>query len=282
MNLSGHFFIIGAQKAGTTSLFRYLATHPEIFGALKKETKFFCKPQPSAKRVQPYESFFEGRQGERWAFEASPHYTQYPKYTGVPERMHAACPDARLVYVIRHPVERIYSHYIFRLASPAGRESKSFEDAIRDNPVYLATSSYYLQLTQYLPYFPSERIHVLLSEDLAREPRTTLRGVFEFLDVDPDFEPPNLKTVYNEGKDRTTMVTPVFHRLKKSRVYDYLPVPLRRWMRRRVRVPAPTRADIFSPESYNRIHAKLTGDVARLEEYLGRKLPWDFPTSKYS
>jgi hypothetical protein len=282
MNLSNHFFVIGAQKAGTTSLFRYLATHPDIFGSLKKETKFFCKPTPSPKRPQGYDTYFAGRTGERWAFEASPHYTQFPKYTGVPQRIHAAFPDARLIYVIRHPVERIYSHYIFRLASPSGRENKSFEEALRDNPVYIDTSSYYRQLAQYLELFPSSRIHVLLAEDLARDPRSVLRQVFEFLDVDASFEPPNLKTMYNEGKQRTTMMAPAIRGLKHSSVYRHIPWALKRWMKGRLRKPSPGKDAIFAPDSYNRIHSLLSEDVAQLKAYLGRDLPWDFPKSKYS
>lgn len=283
MKLSDHFFVIGAQKAGTTSLFQYLATHPDIFGALKKETKFFCKPTPSPKRPQSYETYFEGRTRERWAFEASPHYTQFPKYTGVPQRIHAAFPDARLIYIIRHPIERMYSHYIFRLASPSGRERLSFEDAIRENPVYFDTSSYYRQLTQYLEFFPKSRIHVLLAEELSRDPRSVLKQVFEFLEVDSTFEPPNLKTMYNEGKLRTTMVAPPIRGLKgKSALYRHIPWTLKRWMKSRLRQPAPGKEAIFSPESYNRIHQRLADDVAQLKEFLGRDLPWDFPTSKYS
>ena len=280
--MKDHFFIIGAQKAGTTSLYQYLATHPEIFGSRPKETKFFSKPSRLPKYPQTYDSYFMGRADERWTFEASPHYTQFPKYTGVPERIHKAFPNARLIYVVRHPVERIYSHYIFREASPSGRANQPFEQALVTNPVYFDTSSYYKQLSQYLPLFPPERIHVLLFEDLARDPATTLKKIFEFLEVDSSFEPPNAKKVYNEGKDRTTMVAPIVRRFKKTRLYQPLPWLLKRWMKKRLRVAAPTKADIFTPESYNRIHARLKDDVARFEEYLGYKLPWDFPTSKYS
>jgi hypothetical protein len=281
MNGPKHFFIIGAQKAGTTSLYEYIATHPDIFASSKKETKFFCHPKPSPKRTQRYETFFEGRTTEPWVFEASPHYTQYPKYVGIPERLHARFPDARLVYILRHPIERVFSHYLFSLASPSGREHRTFLDALATKPVYLSTSSYYLQIEQFLQFFPASQFHVLLLDDLTADPSATLRRVFEFLDVDPSFEPPNLKTIYNETKGRSTMVSPMIHRFESSSAYQQVPSRIRHWLRRRVRAPVPTKAEIFSEASYNHVHRLLRDDVAKLQEFLRRDLPWDFPVSRY-
>ena len=274
------FFIIGAQKAGTTSLYEYLATHPDIFASPIKETKFFLNPTPTTENENSYRSMFAGRAAERWAFEASPHYTQYPRYQGVPARIHATFPQARLIYILRHPIDRIYSHYLFRLSKPDKGEQRSFDEAIDANPLYLDTSRYHLQLTQYLGLFPPTHILVVFFEELVADPRTTVKRIFDFLAVDSTFVPPNLDRVYRETKDRT-MVAPGLRRLRQRSLYNYLPWRVRDWARRRFRTRPPTTAEIFTPDSYNRLHQLLLDDVARLQDYVGRDLPWDFPRSKF-
>jgi hypothetical protein len=179
-------------------------------------------------------------------------------------------------------VERVFSHYLWRLTSPRGREARSLADAIRLNPVYVDTSSYYSQIKQYLKVIQSARIQVILLEDLIENPRATLERVFEFLEVDRAFEPPNLNVSYNAIKDRTTMVAPFLRRLTQTSWYPHGPWQIRHGLRRRLRVQTYTRADLFTPQTYNHLHQLLRDDVARLKDYLKRDLPWDFPRSKYS
>ena len=280
MSAPQRFFIIGAQKAGTTSLYRYLSTHPDIFASPIKETKFFLKPTPTTEDRDAYRSLFAERAAERWVFEASPHYTQYPRYVGVPDRLRAAFPDARLIYILRHPVDRIYSHYLFRLSSTDAREHRDFDEAIRTNPIYVNTSRYHMQLAEYLRVFPQAQIKVLLFEDLIADPRTALRSLFEFLDVDPGFVPPNIDRAYKETSERT-MIAPLLLRLKQSAAYKRLPWRVRDWMRRSFRTAPPAKSEILTPESYNQLHRQLRDDVERLREYLQRDLPWDFPRSRF-
>jgi hypothetical protein len=278
--LPRHFLIIGAQKAGTTSLYHYLGTHPDIFASPVKETKYFLNPKPTTEDTNKYRALFSQRMTESQVFEASPHYTQYPRYSGVPHRIHAGLPDVRLIYILRHPIERIYSHYLFRLSSTDAREHRNFDEAVKANPIYVNTSSYHLQLNQYLQVFPKSRILILLFEELLQDPHATLRRVFGFLDVDPSFVPPNIECVYKETAQRT-MVSPVLLRLKQSAAYKRLPWRTRNWMRRRFRTPPPSKTDILTPDSYNRLHDLLRDDVERLRDVIQRDLPWDFPRSRY-
>ena len=268
------------RKAGTTSLYEYLATHPDIFASPIKETKFFLKPNPTVEEANCYHAMFAGRTKERWAFEASPHYAQYPQHVGVPARMHAAFPQAHLIYILRHPIDRIYSHYLFRFSKPDKGEQRGFDEAVDANPLYLDTSKYYLQLTQYFSLFPRTRILVVFFEELVASPQTTISRIFNFLDVDETFEPPNIGRVYRNTKERT-MVAPALRRIRQGSWYNYLPWRVRHWARRRFRTRPPTTADILRTESYNRLHRLLRDDVASLQDYLQRELPWDFPRSKY-
>jgi hypothetical protein len=194
--------------------------------------------------------------------------------------MHEAFPNARLIYILRHPIERIYSHYLFRLSKPDKGEHREFDAAVAGNPLYLDTSRYYAQLSQYFGLFPRDRILVLFFEELAASPQAIVRQVFTFLEVDATFEPPNIGRVYRDTKERT-MMSPALRRIGRKAWYGYLPWQVRRWARRRFRTRPPTVAEIFTPDSYNRLHRLLRDDVAKLQEYLQRELPWDFPRSKY-
>src|SRR5436190_12136822 len=98
-----HFVVIGAMKAGTTSLWHYLRAHPRVYMPRIKELRYFQKGGALSRGLAWYEAQFAAAEPGQLAGEASPGYTKYPHQTGVPERMAAVIPDARLVYVVRDP-----------------------------------------------------------------------------------------------------------------------------------------------------------------------------------
>jgi hypothetical protein len=180
-----NFLVIGAAKAGTTSLYHYIRSHPQSFMPSKKELNFFCEEFGWRRGVRWYESQFENAGSAAAIGEASPRYTVYPIYGGVPERIAALLPDVRLVYVVREPIQRMQSHYVDRVLH--GLESKPIEEALVTNPFYMSSSSYALQLAQYAEHFPRERILVFTSEDLMRNRQEVLSRLFRFLGIDPRF-----------------------------------------------------------------------------------------------
>jgi len=195
------FLIIGGQRCGTTSLYRYLAAHPQVRPATGKELQFF--------------SLHYGR-GERWyrahfpttppgvrSFEASPYYLFHPS---VPARVAATLPEARFVALLRDPVERAYSHYLHTRSY--GAEPLSFADALdaeeerlaralRSGPEtaaahhalrnhsYLARGRYAEQLDRWFAVLPRERLYVVRSEELAADPAGTYAGILRFLELPP-------------------------------------------------------------------------------------------------
>jgi len=128
------FFIIGAPKAGTTSLHNYLCEHPEIQMSAVKEPNFFAPhldPINEPRRVgslDQYEQLFDPAVAVRG--EASTPYSEYPLRQGVPERIHEQVPEAKFVYMVRDPVERTISHYN-HLVAPQG-ERRSLAEALGD------------------------------------------------------------------------------------------------------------------------------------------------------
>ncbi len=185
------FFVIGAPRAGSTSLYEYLNLHPEIGMSRIKEPHFFADNiQPPATRVADrteYEALFTSDAEVRG--EASPSYTCYAQHSGAPERISALLPDAKFIYLVRDPIDRTMSHYLHRVA--VENERRPFPDALGDiddpaNP-YTCPSRYATQLKRYLRHFPLERILVIDQSDLLAERSRVLRDVFAFLGVDDTF-----------------------------------------------------------------------------------------------
>jgi hypothetical protein len=179
------FIVIGAMKGGTTSLYQYLRAHPEICMSSTKETDFFIREKNYALGRRWYESQFPTPAKERG--EASPNYSKWPHYQGVPERMHDLVPHARLLYVVRDPIERMISHYGHRIAKHW--EQQPIDQALQPSShKYVTPSRYFTQLCQFRRFYPQEQILVVSSEDLREDRRATLRRIFEFLEVDAGFE----------------------------------------------------------------------------------------------
>ena len=159
------FIVIGAMKSGTTSLHHYLSCHPDIAMTTVKEPTFFTAEGNWDKGLDWYRKQF-GSDGTLRG-EVSPDYTKFPRHAGVPARMHATLPHAKLIYLVRDPIERLISHYVdaysFRRAN--GPLNEVLRDA--EGRHYVACSKYFLQLEQYLPFYDFEQFLVVATEDLA-------------------------------------------------------------------------------------------------------------------
>lgn len=193
-----NLFVIGAAKCGTTSLHEYLDQHPQISMSREKEPDFFV-PEKSRGSREWYESQFDPSAPVRG--ESSVSYTRYPDVTGVPERIHALIPDARFVYLVRDPIDRIVSHYLFRLLDHP--EIGSLENALdtpRHGTGFLTISRYWLQLEQYLAHFDEEQILVVDSDELGAHRAETLTAIFRFLGVDPGFRSDTFEVRHNRTR----------------------------------------------------------------------------------
>jgi hypothetical protein len=209
------FLVIGAQRAGTTSLYRYLLQHPDVAPARVKEVHFF--DDAFARGPAWYRAHFPraaalsrpGAARRRITGEATPYYLFHP---AVPGRVAALLPDVKLIAILRDPVDRAYSHYWLQRAF--GRERLSFEDAVaseddrlrgdRDDRgahrwfSYLARGIYVDQLVRWGDYVPRGSLLVLESERLLAEPQASLREVTAFLGLsDP---PPLARERRHHGK----------------------------------------------------------------------------------
>jgi hypothetical protein len=200
-----NLLIIGAAKSGTTALHEYLSLHPSVFMSVEKEVRHFHQDD-WRDRTDAYRTNFVTDLPVRG--ESSPGYSMHPYIPGVPARIHELIPDARLIYAVRDPVPRTVAQYVEFCCHRL--EMRPFAEAMRDfdkpsNP-YVMSSRYAYQLDQYREFFPDSQILVVDHHELLHRRADTLREVFEFVGVDPDFDTPAFDQLHNvrEGKYRFT------------------------------------------------------------------------------
>lgn len=204
-----NFMIIGAAKAGTSALYRYIKQHPDVYMSPKKEPHFFSFDAQSKYTKGPgdtiplaitdpeaYEALFDGVTSEVAIGEASPTYLYV---SGAAERIAAKLPDVKMVAILRQPVDRAYSAFMHVVRD--GRESlRDFSVALEAEyqriaagwgPIwhYIQGGFYHTQLMRFYDRFSSNQIKVLLYDDFRDNPVGVVRDVFSFIQVDPDFVP---------------------------------------------------------------------------------------------
>lgn len=195
-----NFFIVGAAKSGTTSLYHYLSQHPDVYMPANKEPHWFSRVQihpgqgsHPATSEEEYLKLFEKRNGEPAAGEASPSYLWDKE---APYRIKEAVPHARIIAILRHPVERAYSHYMMDVR--AGKQDLGFMEALerdyRAEPkvwsvtdLYIDLGYYAEQLQRYLEVFDAAQIKVYLYEDLRKDPIDLMESLMVFLEIDPRY-----------------------------------------------------------------------------------------------
>lgn len=274
-----NLIIIGAQKSGTTSLHKYLGAHPEIQMSLEKELNFFIAGRPGwgstwHKGVGWYKTRFSSNAKIRG--ESSPNYTAYPYIQGVPERMHLVIPGAKLIYILRDPIERIISHYVHSCGM--GRENRTFPDALKninDNNQYIARSKYYMQLKQFLEYYDESQILIITQDDLYGDRLETLKRVFRFLGVDDSFQSRKFNKIYHSStlKRKRNKVGSFLSRTPVQKAIERLPQYIRwkaEWL-----IYFPFSSKIERPKMDDALKKLLIeyleDDVNSLREFTGKK-----------
>jgi len=189
-----NFLVIGAAKAGTTSLYHYLNQHPQIYMSPRKETYFFMS---SNNEIENYKALFKEANGEIAIGEATPFYLYNKKS---PELIKNCLPQVKLIIVLRNPVDRAYSHFLY-WRSQGQEPIVDFAKAIREEPIrirdgyginyhYINQGFYAPQLQRYLNLFDSSNIKINLYSDLVKNPSHFVKEIYNFLDVDDSFAAP--------------------------------------------------------------------------------------------
>lgn len=185
--------MIGAGKSGTSTLAYLLDQHPRVTLSEPKEPDFFTYNWDRG--LDWYRAKFDGPPNST-LIDASPSYSMAPLeekmrrrwidfgLEDVPEKVYSISPDAKLIYIMRDPVERTYSAYWHN--ARGGNESRDFSTSIREDPRHLEQGDYQAQLSLWLEYFPLSSFHFVLFEDLESAPELTARECLRFIDLDPE------------------------------------------------------------------------------------------------
>ena len=182
------FVVIGAMKAGTTSVFEFLAAHPDVCAPRNKEPHYFTRGYRLP--ASYYRWLFRHRREGQICGEASPTYSWVRRYPQCPARLAVDAPDVRLVYLVRDPVERLLSHYRHHLL--LGQGPGDDDEGIGHRDLW-DRSRYRDTIEAYLRHFPRDRLFVADIDVLQREP-LRLHGLLDFLGLDPSDAPPILPT----------------------------------------------------------------------------------------
>jgi hypothetical protein len=271
-----NFLIIGARRAGTTSLYHYLRAHPQVFMPPEKELNFFVPNKNWTRGLRWYEQRFEQADDALAIGEASPSYTRFPRSQGIPALIAQVLPDARFIYLVREPIERMVSHYLQNLRY-LWESELSAETALLGDRRYIDGSSYAMQVEQYMLHFPRKRLLIVMTEDLRNARTATMERIYRFLGVDSTTVPANLNEEYNAtNSEQSRAVRPtasVFSRnLRRLPGYRRLasatPHSLKK-VKRRLATSEIGSTVRISHEVRQELERRLRPDMERLRDYMG-------------
>ncbi|MGH0032169.1 MAG: sulfotransferase family protein [Myxococcota bacterium] len=265
------FVVIGAMKCGTSSLHEQLALRSGVHMSTPKEPNFFSDDANHALGLDHYRRCFDGAREEQIVGESSTHYTKLPTHPRSVERLAEVLPDARFVYVVRHPIDRIVSQYVHEWSQ---REvSGSLEEAVTRHERFVAYSQYARQLEPWIARFGRERILLVGFERMLAEPDAELARVCAFLS-DPTPDAPRWQdlpasNVSSERLRRSALRESLLALRPLRALADRLPAGLRETLKRPWRMD---RRPELSPAARAALVERLDPDLARLGGWLGRPL----------
>ncbi len=291
-----NFYVVGAPKCGSTSIWAYLRKHPQVFLPEMKEPAFFMTaPQPPrleadfcTGNLEAYQRLYQGAKGFKAIGDASAGYLRDPN---VPGRIHEVCPHARIVILLRDPVERAYSHYfMYEGKRKSKKPASSFLEAIqRDNSEFIKVNNYnksfpvmfvelglyYEQVLRYFQTFGREQVGIYFFEDLEKDTQGVMAAICRHIGVDPALlDTKEMERVHLAG------LLP-----RAGWLYRTAQSALSLELRQRILPPSVRRWMSTSPLLYKRytqprdeqaaryLQSIFEPDLCRLEELLGRKLP---------
>ncbi len=290
-------FLIGAAKSGTTSLYHYFKLHPQLFLPKLKEPMFFATPECNGETgtirdLDEYQKLYADCPQGSLAFDCS---TLYLNVHASAERIHTFNPEARILVMLRHPVDRAFSAYSHLIRD--GKETLEFKEALAAEPTrqdhhtrlmrYRELGHYTASLYEYERVFGKARMKVCLFDDFVRDPAVFMRDLYHFLGLEPVI--PASFTPYNySGKVRHPFLYSLLAKpfLLKTIAKHLLPEIFRENLKSRMLVHLTDKFSLPLREA-SILSDYYQPEIAKLESWLGRDLSeWKVrhaaPTSGFS
>jgi hypothetical protein len=285
--------LIGVQKAGTTSIYDWIAQHPAICAPTTvKDFHYFLNEVHYSKGISWLSSFFAAYQNEKIILQGAVNYIYFPQ---VAERIYRELgPDVKFLLILRNPAKRAWSAYQYFYKN--GSENADFRTALsreQTNPYtdvvekahfdYIGHGYYFEQISAYLKYFKKEQFKILLYEEVMADKAGVVSGIFDFLGVDPGFQP-NFSQLNITGKARSRWLNRLLFGnsglkkiLRTLNITNLIPrrgkVFFSNFMRRaNTSVASAGPGDKMPEEVYHELMGNYKEDIARLSVFLGKDL----------
>lgn len=282
-----NIYIIGAQKSGTTSLFDWVGQHPEIYAnPASKDYPFFTDERLYNHRKKDFLNLFKKNDSKKVILGCEANLMYVPEAI---ERMQSLIPEAKLIAILRNPVDRAFSAWFY--AMERGLEKRTFSEAIEEEMKgktipphtwegrqknYLRHGLYAQQLEGVFRFYPGDKVMVLIYEDVIKDPAKEIKKVFRFIGIDESFIP-NF-TIKNKtlGGQRFKILSKILYRGRphKHPLWEILrfliPKDLRTTMR--MKLENINRVEASKPSFPEDIRRKLINyykdEIVRLEQIL--------------
>ena len=287
-----NFLIIGVQKAGTTSIYNYLGQHPQVYMSPIKETNFLEKDWEKVGKEQSlynsngidtwekYCQLFAGAKDEIALGEASPNYLFH--YKSSVERILKYVPEAKLIAILRNPIERAYSDYLMHIRDEIGEQlSLKAEIELRPRSSFLLKKGFYsTQLQYYFEHFDKSQIKIYLYDDLKANPVKLMQDLYKFIGVDNSFCPDMSEKVQTAQVPKSRLVNRLLrkHNPVRSFVAKNLKLFLPEAQRQKLRSQLiKLNSDGKEKAKLNQEERKMLRDlyqeeIVSLQELIGRDL----------
>jgi hypothetical protein len=259
------------MRCGTTFLSSSLARHPQVFLSQPKEPNFFNDDSHYSRGLDWYLTHFEGAGDAIAVGEATTRYSKVTEFPSTAGRIARHLPTARLIYIVRHPLERIESNWKHYLRW--GDSQLDFTAALEAHPEWVDTSCYWRQINAYREHFADEQILILFLEELRRHPDSAMRQCYEFLGVDASFPLAEGTSPVNESAGRVVEGR-LLRKLRKRRALRLFGQWTPRWLRgaarRMLSYEVPPTTPLWNEAVRRATLTTLAPDTARFLEFCNR------------
>lgn len=282
-----NFFIVGAPKTGTTSLYEYLKNIPDVFLPKNKEPHFFSPKiselinYPNIKTREEYLKLFSNVKNQKAIGEASVHYLQDFE---APYNIQKTIPNAKIIIMLRDPIERSFSHYLMSIRFGETTDSlhKILIEILEDKKIpksrfyyiLIDASQYYSQVKRYYDYFNQKQIKIIIFEEFVKDTTNQVKDVMNFLEIESDILE-NINKKFNEFAQPRNKFASKILTSKLVRKVGKQVLPRSSW--------EPIMENLFNKktekpklciEDKKILNDFFYDDVRMLEEFLGKKMPW--------
>lgn len=281
------FLIVGAMKSGTTSLFKDLSMHPEIFVPHdEKEPEALTADDVLLEEgKERYLSLFSEAGSGQIFGEASTAYTKQPEFSGAPSRAKEIFGDnLKILYIVRNPIDRIVSHHHHDVSE--GKVDLELNEAVRSYSPLINYSRYFYQISQWVSEFGSCNVFVVKFEDYKLNRKGVVRDIVNFLEVDVGLvDSMGFEEVYNKSEGKP-VVKGGWKKASRHPFYRKFIRPLlswrfRRWIRHSLVPKSKAKKEVLNDSSLNYIANELADDSRMLGEMMGlERSPWELKTPR--